>query len=279
MPNLANDKPFGRVLSIDKTLLYSDSALFAIRSRSETLIQLFSVNALILNIVAASHEMGPDIIRCEKLPSADFDLPTDGWKIKDAFLQVPYLAQLNLADSSLYDAVSEYRIKNFPFYSHSTLSTLIASFNSKELAELNKRFALSIKNIKETGNNINESVLINIIGFGNNDLPIGDSAMAGFLLTTKFCAQDDISTSFYNLLSMFVRRLQYKSSFLGRHCLKYALESRLTETQKNVFIALKQNKELSEELTNKIVTNHHNKAFIIGVNAALQLIKIMQFLS
>lgn len=277
-----NKKQFGEVRNLDLRLLQPAQVSYAMRYRSENRIVLFSNEGQMINVVDESCGCGPNFVCLEFLPEQNQELPADGWFFAGKTMRVPFTTQLDLSKTKdVYDSLYELQINDFPGHMNSLINKFVKEAAFPQAKELKSRLDILAEAAQLRQNESTELPVIGLIGFGAGLFSEGDSALCGMLLTARFfSAGRRFNLNWLKLLAVEVRRFFHRTGPYGRNWLSYALQGRVTQSQKNFFHAMSRDYESASEIAVKHIADDriiNGSAFLVGVSAALNMIQSDSF--
>lgn len=270
---------FAEVENVDIQLLKSlkTATAFSLRDRSEKRIILTSIDGQLLNLVSSEIGCGPDFIQFKSLPPLSAKLPEDGWILENSILKIPYLTQVKLDSAQQFDSASRFPVSDFPGHMHGAINSRIRHADFSDYSELQKRIKVLATTIRQYLTETPEIPLLDVLGYGKDEMPAGDAAVCGMLLTGKsLILGRRLKANWCQRLNVEVRRFQHRGGAFGQSWLGYALEGRMTELQQRFFNAMGRDYESADEIVVRKIADDeiiNGRGFLMGVAAALELVK------
>lgn len=270
---------FAEVENVDIQLLLAlkNSTAFSLRSRSEKRIVLASIEGQIICLVNSATGCGPNFIQFKSLPPLTADLPEDGWILENSCLKIPFLTQVKLDSAQQFDSAAKFPVRDFPGHMHGAINNRIRQSDFSGYIELQKKVKILAATIRQYLTETPEIPLLDILGFGSGDMPAGDAAICGMLLTGRsFSLGRRLKVNWHQRLNVEVRRFQHRGGAMGQNWIGHALEGRMTELQQRFFNAMGRDYESADEIVVRKISDDetiNGRGFLTGVAAALDLIK------
>ena len=268
---------FGRILCADKDLLNFDETNFAIRQRTEQEITLVSLNGKIVRLLAKGRDVGPDCIGCELLPPLDENIAEDGWVLHDGVLRIPFLTLIELKKTELFDSVANIEIRDFPGHMRGLIARRMRQADFATFRTVEDRVGLLAAAINERLTESAEIPLVDLVGFGEGNLAMGDAAICGLLLTGRgFALGKRFKVDWYSRLRVEIKRLVHRTDARGKSWLGFAQEGKMTGLQRRFFEGMARDFECADEILVNEISNSeefNGRAFLIGCFTALEMVQ------